>query len=103
MNKEYLEGENKIPYIEAAAVYNEKEKKLVVFAVNRSVEEACELNIDVELDLIPIKHITVTGDDLKAENSPDEEKISAKELSLGERLLLPKQSWNVLVYGRRSQ
>lgn len=64
-----------IPYIEATAVYNEEENKVTVFAVNRSQNDFCGLNISSELDLTLFEHTVVTGDDLKAVNSADEEKV----------------------------
>lgn len=96
----YTAGGKDIPFIEATAVYNDEEKELVVFAVNRSQEESCELNIASELPLALEQHITVTGDDLKAVNSPDEEKISEMTVSCGDKAVLPKQSWNILRYRR---
>lgn len=96
----YTAGGKEIPYIEAAAVYNEEENELVVFAVNRSQEEFCDLNIASELDVTLVQHITVTGDDLKTVNSPNEEKIFEKTVSTENTPVLPKQSWNVLRYRR---
>ena len=96
----YTAGGKEIPYIEAAAVYNEAEKELVVFAVNRSQEESCGLNIASDLDVTLVRHITVTGDDLKTVNSPNEEKIFEKSVSVENAPVLPKQSWNVLRYRR---
>lgn len=96
----YSAGGKDIPYIEAAAVYNEEEKEVTVFAVNRSQEDFCDLNIASELNLDLVQHITVTGDDLKAVNSADEEKISETSVGLGAFPVLPKQSWNVLRYRR---
>lgn len=94
----YTAGGNKIPYIEAAAVYNEKEKEIVVFAVNRSQEEFCGINIDSDFKLALKRHIAVTGEDLKAVNSPEKENITETDINIGERTTLPKQSWNVLIY-----
>ena len=97
----YSAGGKDIPYIEATAVYNEEKNEVTVFAVNRSQEDFCGLNISSELDLVLFEQITVTGDDLKAVNSADEEKIFEKSVSFDSSPVLPKQSWNVLRYRKK--
>ncbi len=94
----YTAGGKEIPFIEAASVYNEEEKEINVFAVNRSMEEECRLDTDFGAGTELIRHLTVTGDDLKAENSADICRVTEEEVKITENVLLPKQSWNVLTY-----
>lgn len=94
----YTAGGKEIPYIEAAAVYNEEEKELVVFAVNRSQKDDCRLDTDFGVNADLIRHLTVTGNDLKAENSAESERVTETEIQLSDKVILPKQSWNVLRY-----
>lgn len=94
----YTAGGKDIPFVEAAVCGGEHE--VVVFAVNRSLEEPCELSIVSDLGLKLAQHITVTGDDLKAVNSPDEEKVFETEADCSGVPVLPKQSWNVLRFER---
>jgi len=96
----YTAGGIDIPYIEATAVCSEDENEIVVFAVNRSQGEACDLNIALKPEFILVQHITVTGNDLKAVNTSEEEKITEAFVTIGHTPVLPKQSWNVLRYRR---
>ncbi len=94
-----------VPYVETIGVYNEENKELTVFAVNRSMEE----NIDLEIDLSDfdnaklIEHIVLENDDMKAANSaekPDnvvphsngKTKVGAGSATA----VLNKHSWNVI-------
>lgn len=95
----YTAGGKDIPFIEATAVCNDDENEIVVFAVNRSQDDICDLKIVSEFPLALTQHITVTGDDLKAVNSPNEEKVYETAVN-GDKPVLPKQSWNILRYRR---
>ena len=95
----YTAGGKDIPFIEATAVCNDDENEIVVFAVNRSQDDICDLKIVSEFPLALTQHITVTGDDLKAVNSPNEEKVFETAVN-GDKPVLPKQSWNILRYRR---
>ncbi|MGB4659103.1 MAG: alpha-L-arabinofuranosidase C-terminal domain-containing protein, partial [Mobilitalea sp.] len=94
-----------VPYVEAIGVLNEEKTELSVFAVNRSLDE----NIDFEIDLRDfediklIEHIVMENDDMKAINTvenPDNvvphnngvTKISSNLATA----TLNKHSWNVM-------
>lgn len=94
----YISGGQEIPYVEAAAVYNDEEKEIAVFAVNRSQEDSCELRVSFDAAASLTEHITVAGDDLKAVNSAENENIFAVLAEIKDIPVLPKQSWNVLRY-----
>jgi len=84
---------------------NEEKKELTVFAVNRSLEE----NIDFEIDLRDfnkvelIEHIVLENDDMKATNTVDNpnnvvphNKGITKINSASAVATLNKHSWNVI-------
>jgi alpha-N-arabinofuranosidase len=97
-----------IPYLEAAAVYNEEKKRISIFAVNRNLKEALQLEAEIAGfgDLSLVEHRVLCHGDLKACNSAREEKVKpvpqqggvldgrpgAKRLEL----ILPPASWNVI-------
>ena len=90
----------RVPYVASSVLHNEKEKQLVVFAVNRSLEE------DMEIQFLPegfpgarlIRHIELYSDDMKQINSPEMQNIQPKERALCDNQILRKHSWNMLVY-----
>lgn len=89
------------PYLEAIAVANEEAREIVVFAVNRSLTEEMELDIQVTGygDLKKVQHRVLFCEDLKAVNTagaPDT--VAPAELPLTEATVLPKHSWNMLRY-----
>ena len=110
-SKEY----NDIPYLETVSVLNEEKGELTVFAVNRNLKEAMDLEVNLyDLENLKfIEHITLNNADLKAVNSPREERVKpallwgaklepAETTGSVSRLevRLPPASWNVLRMGR---
>jgi alpha-N-arabinofuranosidase len=97
-----------VPYLESVAVYNEIKKELTIFAVNRNLGGAMELEAllfgfdDYRL----VEHITMNNADLKAVNSACGEtvrpvaiapvKTETRSGSQGIEASLPAASWNVL-------
>lgn len=94
-----------VPYVEAIGIINEEKTELTVFAVNRSLTD----NIDFEIDLSDFKekalieHLVLEHDDMKAVNTaqkPDNVVPHAKGVTKvsGEKAeaLLAKHSWNVI-------
>jgi alpha-N-arabinofuranosidase len=100
-----------VPYLESAAVYNEEKRELVVFAVNRNLDEPFDLEADINgfENLRLLEHISLNHRDLKAVNSANEEKVkpaiqnggAAEGKAGGTRLKvrLPPASWNVIRLG----
>ena len=99
----YTAGGKNIPYIEATAVYNDDTGELTVFAVNRSQQELFRLDINSDVKLAQISHTVVTGNDLKAVNSADEERITEREIPVEKTPVLPAQSWNVIRFRTEDQ
>ena len=60
-----------VPYLESIAVHNEEKGEVTVFAVNRHLEEALPLEVDLRSfeDFTLIEHIVLESDDLKAYNT----------------------------------
>lgn len=64
-----------VPYLEAICVHNEEEEQVTIFAVNRSLEEAMDLDIDIRSfgKLRLIEHIVLESpDDVMAVNTKDQ-------------------------------
>ena len=71
----YAAGEHaQVPYIETAAVHNTERGEVVVFAVNRDLENALPLRVELENASL-IEHIVVTGENVTDINTADEEKV----------------------------
>jgi alpha-N-arabinofuranosidase len=88
------------PYVSASVINNEEKRELVVFAVNRSLEEDTELDLDLQgFDGAALqKHIELYADDLKQTNSADAEAVRPTEKDIAGDVVLKKHSWNMLVY-----
>ena len=93
-----------VPYLDSAVVYNEENEELTIFAVNRNLNDALELNCDVRSfeGFEIVEHLVMESDDLKTTNSAAEEKVaprsggSAKLDSGIVSANLNKASWNVI-------
>jgi alpha-N-arabinofuranosidase len=99
-SKEYTD----IPYLETVAVHNEEKEELTIFGVNRSLNEAMDLEADLYgYEGYSLKeHITLHNPDLMAVNSAKGETV-CPELQNGGKLdgtklsaRLAPASWNVI-------
>jgi alpha-N-arabinofuranosidase len=88
------------PYVTASVVNNEEKREIVVFAVNRSLDEDMELDIDLQgfEGVAPVRHVELYSDDLKATNTKDESPVMPTEKPISDKVSLAKHSWNMLVY-----
>ena len=85
------------PYLYTSVIENGDE--LVVFAVNRSLDEDMELVLDGFEKYAPSQHIELYCDDLNATNSCDEEKITPTVCDIqDDPIVLKKHSWNMLTF-----
>jgi len=96
----YMSGDFEIPYIETSVIYNEENREITVFAVNRSLDEDIELNITLGgfENAVLTEHIELYSDNLKDINSKDNETVSPKNKEIGDKIVLRKHSWNMLRY-----
>lgn len=93
-----------VPYLDHSVVYHEENEELVIFAVNRSLEEKLLVDVDVRAfeGYTLEEHVVLVNDDLKAVNSVDVERVKPQkynESTLQDGKLtavLPKASWNMI-------
>ena len=93
-----------IPYVESIAIENQEMGEIIVFAVNRSLEENIDFNIDLcdygnpEL----IEHVVLTNDDMKATNTVEHpDNVVPTNAEINNNIVLTKHSWNMLRYELR--
>ncbi len=96
------DGTHSVPYIASSVIYNEAKDEVVVYAVNRSLDETMELDVSLEgfENVKLLEHIELYSDDLKAVNDKENERVSVRSVSIGEgaSVSLKKHSWNMLRY-----
>jgi len=94
-----------VPYLEAAAVWQEEQKELTIFAVNRDWQE--DMLLETELPgfpkLHPVEHLVLANPDLKAANTKDHPdtivpRTDGQTKITGQKVgsVLKKLSWNVI-------
>ena len=78
-------------------VYNEEEKQITVFAVNRSLTDAMELTISLQDfgDVALLEHICLDGD-LNATNTADNAPVKPASVAVSDKISLPPHSFNML-------
>ena len=96
-----------IPAPDLSAVLHEDGRSIALFAVNRSLDEAMELDIDLQgfKDVRIVQHHMMAGDDLKARNSVEDQnrivpaKGSGLSVTDGGRLTgaLPAKSYHFVL------
>ena len=100
-NKKYGD----VPYVDCVAVHNEEEDELVIFAVNKDLEEEISLTMGLRqfADYDIIQHIVLHDEDLYAVNTEQEpDRIvpsESKDSKVCDGVLsavLPHKSWNML-------
>ncbi len=90
-----------VPYVDSAAVISENENEITIFAVNRSLDETCDLTIDTLGfdDYNLTQHIAMEGDDLKAVNTADSpDNVIPVEKTISGNISLAPHSWNMLIF-----
>jgi alpha-N-arabinofuranosidase len=94
-----------VPYLESTAVFNEENDELVIFAVNRDLQESLLLECDIRnfKEYRVIEHIVLENDDIKARNTIQNPSNvvphnggDAKAADGYLQAVLPKFSWNVI-------
>ena len=88
-----------VPYLTCTAVDNGD--TVTVFAVNRSLDEAADLDLEGFDGMKLISHTFLTCDDMKATNSlTDPDNIKPEEAAVSDRITLGAHSWNVLRFSK---
>jgi len=91
-----------VPYLESIAVWNEAERTLTLFAVNRSLTQEIQLvcNLGNFEKLTLMEHIKLSGYDMATNTSAPESIVPSavicrKEYDKQFSATLPPASWNV--------
>ena len=98
------EGHDAVPYVESLVVHNEEKQELVVFAVNRSLDEAVDFNVDMQgFNLGSVLEFSeMSGHDVKRVNTKGDGAVmpqkgdGAKLVDGGLSVVLKPLSWNVV-------
>ena len=89
-----------MPYIESITVDNGD--SITLFAVNRSPDESCELELKGFENYNLISHTVLTNDDMKLCNSADEPNvISPVQQKNSEDVILAPRSWNMIRFNTK--
>lgn len=91
----------RVPYLKSSVVWNPETEEIIVYAVNRSLEENMELNVELQgFENYQLKeHLELYCEDLKAVNTKDVQNVVPKAVPVGEKIVLKKHSWNMLRFG----
>ena len=92
-----------VPLIDSAAVISDDENEITIFAVNRSLESECELDINLAgfEKYKPYTHVSLEGSDLKAVNTADSpENVIPTVKNISNKIILAPHSWNMIVLKR---
>ena len=92
------------PYVDASVVDNKEKRELTVFALNRSLDEDMELNLELQgyEGAKAIEHLEIYNDDLKAVNTKENESVTPVACQINDTIgeehsvTLKKHSWNVI-------
>ena len=91
-----------IPYLATSVIFNTEAGEVIVYAVNRSLDEDMELEIELDgfEDCRLAQHIELYSNDLKAINDKDTERVAPEQIEIkdDECIILKKHSWNMLRY-----
>ena len=93
-----------VPFVESVAVINEEKNELVIFAVNRSVDESVEFDLEAQgYTLTGVSTFTeLSGHELKAVNTKDKSVVAPKSNTVTKATgkiagaVLAPLSWNMI-------
>ncbi|MDY3919033.1 MAG: alpha-N-arabinofuranosidase [Candidatus Limivivens sp.] len=98
----------KVRDLESIAVYNEEKEELVLFAVNRNLEEDLVLQTDIRAfeGYRVLEHVVLESEDLKAVNGPLESRVVPVQTDRSRvdggtmESLMKKATWNMVRLGK---
>jgi len=97
-----IKKNREVPYLASSVIYNEETEEVLIYAVNRSLDEAMELDVSLEgfESVKLLEHTELYSDDLKAVNDKETERVCARSVAVEENapVMLKKHSWNMLRY-----
>ncbi|MEZ0537724.1 alpha-N-arabinofuranosidase [Caldicellulosiruptoraceae bacterium PP1] len=94
-----------VPYIDSIAVVNEEKRELVIFGINRDLEEdsIVEINLGGFENIQFKEQVVYINDDIKAKNTPDnpnnvipQKRNDVKIEGSSVECVFPKLSWNMI-------
>ncbi len=88
-----------VPYVESIAVYNDQDDTITLFAVNRSLENECKLELSGFDSHSMLSHTVLTGNDLKLCNTADAPN-AVIPYNADTPMILPPHSWNMLIFSK---
>lgn len=93
-----LKNGKQIPYLFSSLVDNQNKKELVLYALNRSLDEDMELELCLENyeNCRLVEHIELYSDDLQAINDKDTQRVAPQNVPVSDKITLKKHSWNML-------
>ena len=98
-----------VPFVESVALHNEENNEIVIFAVNRSLDETVDFDVDLQgFDPVAVSQFAeICGYDIKQTNTKTTDPVMLKE-SKGARLagnrldaVLQPLSWNMIRVGTK--
>lgn len=102
----YTSEFGELPIVESAVVYDEEKDEVRVFVLNCSQDEDTEFTVELQGygDKKLKQHLALFGDDIEVRNTIEQpDNVVMKEMdvteSTGTAVVLPKMSWNVLIFG----
>ncbi len=95
-----------IPYLASSVVHNPEKKEIVVFAMNRSLEEEMELSLTFDgfEGCKACEHVELYCDDLKAVNTEEQQPVVPVNVEVSDTVanehgvVLKKHSWNMIKF-----
>ena len=95
-----------VPYLETSVVHNEEKREIVLFALNRSLDDDMFVSAAFEGfgECVAVEHTQLYSDDMKAVNGADFENVAPVVLNVDgkkgtlQNITLKKHSWNMIVY-----
>lgn len=93
-------GKAAVPYLETIAVYDDTADTITLFAVNRSLDQDCEPELEGFAGYRLHTHTVLTGEDLKQCNTAAHPDAVIPAERAPEYPLFPPHSWNMLIFTR---
>ncbi|RKQ32545.1 alpha-N-arabinofuranosidase [Oceanobacillus halophilus] len=93
-----------VPYLDSSVIYNEENDELVIFVVNRHLENTMEVDVDIRSfeSYKVMEHVVLENENAKAVNTIEKEQVMPHKRGVSNvdngklSAILPKMSWNMI-------
>lgn len=87
-----------VPYLASSVIYNQDKKEIIIFAINRSLQDSIELEVELDGFENPkiIEHIELYNDDLKICNNEKNVNVRPQKIKNDKKIIFKKHSWNMI-------